>query len=107
MDPNPLESKTRLPDLAGGVRTRRRSLSAANDLAISFVYACSDEWYQTFVPGRTGHFIDVGVDSVGMVLAHCLHRFLARKRSELQPACLTLTSFFFFVFFDVCITHFQ
>ena len=36
---------------------------------ISFAYACSDEFHQTFVGGRTGSPIDVGIDSVGIALA--------------------------------------
>ncbi|UHA76108.1 VanZ family protein [Paenibacillus sp. 481] len=34
----------------------------------SFLYACSDEWHQSFVIGRTGHIEDVWVDSIGIVL---------------------------------------
>ena len=30
-----------------------------------FFYACTDEWHQTFVPGRVGAFSDVLVDSIG------------------------------------------
>lgn len=36
---------------------------------VSFLYACSDEFHQTFVPGRAGLFSDVLIDSVGIVLA--------------------------------------
>lgn len=36
--------------------------------AIALFYAAADEWHQTFVPGRTGHLIDVGVDSAGIAL---------------------------------------
>jgi VanZ family protein len=35
----------------------------------SILYAASDEWHQTFVPGRTGHAIDVAVDTTGILLA--------------------------------------
>ncbi|TVX92061.1 VanZ family protein [Paenibacillus agilis] len=35
---------------------------------LSFLYACSDEWHQSFVVGRTGHIEDVMVDSIGIVL---------------------------------------
>ncbi|SYX86084.1 conserved membrane protein of unknown function [Paenibacillus alvei] len=35
---------------------------------ISVAYAASDEWHQSFVPNRTGHAIDVAVDSIGVVL---------------------------------------
>jgi VanZ family protein len=32
------------------------------------VYAASDEWHQSFITGRTGHAIDVAVDSIGMLI---------------------------------------
>jgi VanZ family protein len=35
----------------------------------SILYAASDEWHQTFVSGRTGHVIDVAVDTTGILLA--------------------------------------
>ncbi|GKS09147.1 hypothetical protein YDYSY3_01470 [Paenibacillus chitinolyticus] len=35
---------------------------------LAVLYAASDEWHQSFVPGRTGHAIDVGMDSVGVLL---------------------------------------
>ena len=48
---------------------------------ISFVYACSDEFHQTFVDGRTGTPVDVGVDAIGIALAAYLMD-LRRKESE-------------------------
>ena len=30
-----------------------------------FIYACSDEYHQTFINGRTGQFIDVIIDTIG------------------------------------------
>ncbi|MBP1963547.1 VanZ family protein [Paenibacillus aceris] len=36
---------------------------------ISVLYAATDEWHQTFVDGRTGHAIDVVVDTSGVLLA--------------------------------------
>ena len=34
-----------------------------------FLYACSDEWHQTFVPGRAGRIQDVWIDGIGFSLA--------------------------------------
>lgn len=34
-------------------------------VGICFLYACSDEWHQTFVPGRSGELRDVGIDAIG------------------------------------------
>ena len=45
------------------------SLSLAKRLFLSFIitffYALSDEYHQTFVSGRTGKPFDIGVDSLG------------------------------------------
>ena len=50
--------------LAGTVR---RPLLWAG--AISLAYACTDEYHQTFVEGRHGAVIDVGIDGLGIALA--------------------------------------
>jgi VanZ family protein len=34
---------------------------------VAVLYACFDEWHQTFVPGRAGTLRDVGIDAVGAV----------------------------------------
>lgn len=36
--------------------------------AIAFFYACSDEFHQYFVPGRSGKFTDILLDSAGSAL---------------------------------------
>jgi VanZ family protein len=36
-------------------------------MLVAAVYACSDEWHQTFVPGRGGTVRDVVIDSMGIV----------------------------------------
>ena len=36
---------------------------------ICFIYACLDEFHQTFIAGRNGTFKDVGYDSIGYVVA--------------------------------------
>ncbi len=41
----------------------KRRLFAA--LAIVFLYACTDEFHQLFVPGRAGRFTDVLIDCFG------------------------------------------
>lgn len=51
-------------------------------IVLSVLYAASDEWHQTFVPGRVGSLADVGIDALG-VLAGAL--FAARTgKSHLQ-----------------------
>ena len=48
-------------------------------VAITVLYAVSDELHQTFVPGRNGTPVDVGVDAAGMAIAGLL---AARWRSR-------------------------
>ncbi len=36
---------------------------------LAFLYACSDEYHQTFVDGRGGKPLDVAIDSVGIAIA--------------------------------------
>src|SRR5262245_43511355 len=50
-------------------------------VAISLAYACSDEYHQTFVRGRTGTPVDVGVDAIGMALAVW---WMTRRRAKLR-----------------------
>ncbi|MDZ4228954.1 MAG: VanZ family protein [Patescibacteria group bacterium] len=38
-------------------------------LLVTLVYSLSDEWHQTFVPGREGTLRDVGFDTLGMLVA--------------------------------------
>lgn len=45
-------------------QTARAMLTAA---LIATLYAFSDEWHQTFVPGREGTLRDVGIDALGVV----------------------------------------
>ena len=36
-------------------------------MLVAALYACSDEWHQTFVPGREGTVRDVVIDGLGVV----------------------------------------
>jgi VanZ family protein len=47
------------------ISDRRYALLMA--VVVAILYACSDEWHQTFVPGREGKARDVAVDAVGAV----------------------------------------
>ena len=48
----------------------RKESRLGKTMAISFLgsvlYSCSDEWHQTFIPGRSGQFRDVCLDSFGI-----------------------------------------
>ena len=49
----------------------------------SAVYASSDEFHQTFVVGRDGNFIDVLIDSsgvlVGIIISSIIYFFIVKK----------------------------
>jgi VanZ family protein len=50
---------------------RRCAVAAAVPAALvaALAYAASDEWHQSFVPGRTATPCDVAIDGVGIALA--------------------------------------
>jgi VanZ family protein len=52
-------------------------------VCIALAYACTDEFHQTFVRGRNGTPVDVGVDAIGMAIAaaliHVRQPFLSRR----------------------------
>ncbi len=48
---------------------------------VSLLFAASDEWHQTFVPGRSGQVRDVFIDLIGIVAAIIIcHFYFERKR---------------------------
>jgi len=57
----------------------RRTLLAA--AAISLLYAISDEYHQSFVPGRDSDPLDVLVDAAGIATALVLIRLWSRGRN--------------------------
>lgn len=56
-----------------GIQSGRALLYATlGAFAISFLYACFDEWHQWFVGGRTATVRDVGIDAIGFSIAIAL-----------------------------------
>jgi VanZ family protein len=53
---------------AGITKPIKRSTAIVSSALFSILYAASDEWHQKYVPGRTGHAIDVAIDSIGILL---------------------------------------
>jgi len=51
---------------SGGIFAKHPNLFA---LALSALYALSDEFHQSFVPGRSATIADAGVDSIGAMAA--------------------------------------
>jgi VanZ family protein len=60
----------------------------AASLIAAFVYACSDEFHQLFVPERTGSLRDVMIDTASATLALCL---VATARWLLKPRPTSVT----------------
>lgn len=48
-------------------------------LIICVLYAISDEFHQTFVPGRSGEIWDVVIDSLGSLLGIILYYYIDKK----------------------------
>lgn len=55
-------------------------------IIVGIVYACTDEFHQRFVPGRTGSIKDVFIDSIGVItgviLVFILKIILNKKRKD-------------------------
>ena len=49
---------------------------------IATLYAFSDEWHQTFVPGREGTLRDVGIDALGVLAASFA---VAKRKPDISP----------------------
>ncbi|MFC4619184.1 VanZ family protein [Camelliibacillus cellulosilyticus] len=61
--------------------TIRRALPYFISFLLSFYFALSDEWHQSFVAGRTGHLIDViTFDLCGILLGLIIGYWLRPKR---------------------------
>lgn len=53
-------------------------------LLISFLYACSDEIHQLFVPGRSGEVRDVLIDTLGACLGVSFYYLVYKKKKSLN-----------------------
>ncbi len=62
-----------------GFRGRARPRFTAS-LALAFLYGATDEWHQSFVPGRSCSLLDLGVDLAGAALALAVASFWERRR---------------------------
>jgi VanZ family protein len=49
------------------IHIRHKGYALLTVLLVSVLYAFSDEWHQTFVPGREGTLRDVTIDAIGAV----------------------------------------
>lgn len=53
--------------LLAGEYNLHRKKSFLVSVIVSFLYACSDEFHQTFVKGRSGELRDVVIDTLGAI----------------------------------------
>jgi len=51
-------------------------------LSICFFYACSDEFHQLFVRGRSGQFTDVMIDTFGGIVGIGIYIFMNKLRKR-------------------------
>jgi len=56
-----------------------RNNPIALSLILSFLYALSDEYHQSLVPGRNSSAADVGIDVLGALLFLALLKLLRRR----------------------------
>jgi VanZ family protein len=60
-------------------------------VACSFLYACTDEFHQLFVDGRTGQFTDVLIDTLGAVLGvivvNLILYFISKIKNKKKIEC--------------------
>ena len=71
-----------MPETGGG---KAKSLSLA--WGIGALYACTDEFHQRFVPGRSGELRDVGIDCCGVltgVLLYTAYRLLKNRQQAMS-----------------------
>lgn len=65
------------------ILARHAGLGFAPAAALAALYAASDEFHQSFIPGRNGTVADVLIDLVGVALGLFLYSWLARHRLPL------------------------
>lgn len=49
---------------------------------LTTLYACTDEFHQLFVPGRSGQITDVGIDSAGALIGCAVIVWILRMRKR-------------------------
>jgi len=65
-----------------GMRRFSASKSAILAVAATFLYACTDEFHQAFVPGRGSQFTDVLIDTVGGAVAVFICYYYVRYKAQ-------------------------
>lgn len=60
-------------------------------ILITFLYALSDEFHQSFTPGRQPSLIDIGFDSMGIALSIILAHYLTHRQKRIHSDTLSNT----------------
>ena len=68
--------------LAASTNPRRAVLLA---FLLTSAYAMTDEYHQTFVEGRSGTVLDIGIDAIGVLIALALLRYYRALRPAAAP----------------------
>jgi|SRR5688572_6822734 len=73
----------RAGDAGGGHKIRPYGLA----FLIAVLYSATDEWHQSFVPGRHPTLTDIGIDALGAILGLSLRAVyqLKKQKSGAQP----------------------
>ena len=61
-------------------------------IVLALLYAGVDEWHQSFVPGRTPRFGDVGFDMVGVIIGLLALMMIAYWRQLQRPRYATVVT---------------
>ena len=51
-------------------------------IIICFIYACADEYHQTFIGGRTGQLSDVIIDITGSIIALIIYKIFSTTKEK-------------------------
>ncbi len=54
----------------------------------TFIYACSDEIHQLFIPGRGSQIMDVGIDSIGAIIGLALVNIILILKDNMKKSSL-------------------
>lgn len=65
-----------------GIKGRRNTIDYSCAFILTTLYACTDEFHQLFIPGRSGEFRDVLVDSIGALIGLLLVFLIGKVISE-------------------------
>lgn len=68
------------------IATDRSGLSPLVAIGLGIAYGISDEFHQSFVPGRVVDGFDLLADTVGVIAGVLLYRYLRRWDSNAGPA---------------------